>query len=228
MGDKGGQQSIRVEFVGDEHQPVVIVEDFAAHPEQLIAEAETLNFEVMGEYYPGVRARVPQTYLDALAPLVARVLREFFGHRGPLDSRALYSLVTTPSGQLTLPQRIPHVDGLQEGSFAILHYLSRGDYGGTAFYRHRSTGFETIDAARHPRYMDTLYADFAAHGEPTSGYIQGDTEIFEQIARYDAVFNRALIYRSSLLHCGEVPNGAGFPADVHCGRLTIASFLTAR
>lgn len=115
---------------------------------------------------------------------------------------------------------------LQARSIAILHYLSRGDYGGTAFYRHRSTGFETIDAARHPRYMEMLSADFAMHGEPPSGYIQGDTPIFEQIARYDAVFNRALIYRSSLLHCGEVPNSAGFPADVRTGRLAIASFLT--
>lgn len=226
MHDKQGQQSIRVEFVGAEHQPVVVVENFFPQPEQLIADAEALNFEVMGEYYPGIRAHVPHSYFDELAPLLARVLREFFGHKGRVARRALYSLVTTPSDQLTLPQRIPHVDGLQEGSLAILHYLSRGDYGGTAFYRHRSTGFETIDAARHPHYMEMLYADFATHGEPASGYIQGDTPIFEQIARHDAVFNRALIYRSSLLHCGQVTNGAGFPTDVRTGRLTIASFLT--
>lgn len=228
MGDKMGQQSIRVEFVGAEHQPVVIVENFFHDPEWLIAGAETLPFEVMGEYYPGVRARAPQSYLDEIAPVIARVLREFFAHKGPIASRALYSLATTPSDQLTLPQRIPHVDGLQEGSFAILHYLSHENFGGTAFYRHRSTGFETIDAARHPRYMDMLYADFAAHGEPPAGYIQHDTPIFEQIARYDAVFNRALIYRSSLLHCGIVANGVSLPADVRAGRLTVASFLTSR
>lgn len=228
MPDEEGQQSFRVEFVGAEHQPIVIVENFSRDPERLIADAETLDFKVMGEFYPGVRARVSQTYFDEFAPLLARVLREFFGHKGRVASRALYSLMTTPSDQLILPQRIPHVDGLQEGSLAILHYLSRGNYGGTAFYRHRSTGFETIDAARHPRYMDMLYADFAAHGEPPAGYIQGDTPIFEQIARYDAVFNRALIYRSSLLHCVEALNGADFPVDVRAGRLTVASFLTAQ
>ena len=45
---------------------------------------------------------------------------------------------------------------------------------------------------------------------------------------YDAVFNRALIYRSSLLHCADLPNQAGLPVDVRTGRLTVASFLSAR
>ncbi|MEJ0058541.1 MAG: DUF6445 family protein [Terricaulis sp.] len=57
-------------------------------------------------------------------------------------------------------------------------------------------------------------------------YIEGDTPFFEQIARYDGVFNRALIYQSSALHCAELSNGAGYPADVRAGRLTVASFLS--
>jgi hypothetical protein len=117
---------------------------------------------------------------------------------------------------------------LQAGSLAIVHYLSHEDFGGTAFYRHRSTGFETVDSSRHARYLEMLGADFAAHGEPLPAYIQGDTPIFEQIARYEPVFNRALIYRSSLLHCGCVPNDVDLPVDLRTGRLTMASFLTAR
>lgn len=228
MRDQEGQQSVRVEFVGAEHQPVVLVEDFHPQPERLIADAGALNFEVMGEFYPGIRARAPQSYLVGVEAVLVRVLREFFGRRGPVDIRSLYSLVTTPSDQLTLAQRIPHIDGLQAGSLAIVHYLSHEDFGGTAFYRHRSTGFETVDASRHAHYLAMLSADFTAHGEPLPAYIQGDTPIFEQIARYESVFNRALIYRSSLLHCGSVPNGAELPADVHAGRLTVASFLTVR
>lgn len=226
MRDEEGQ-TVRVEFVGAEHQPVVVVDNFFPRPERLIADAEALNFEVMGEFYPGIRARAPQSYFSEVEAVLARVLREFFGQRGPLASRALYSLVTTPSEQLTLAQRIPHIDGLQAGSLAVLHYLSHEDFGGTAFYRHRSSGFETVDASRHARYLDMLSADFAAHGEPAPAYIQGDTPIFEQIARRESVFNRALIYRSSLLHCGSVPNDVELPADVRTGRLTVASFLTA-
>ena len=223
------QPSIRVEHIGAERQPVVIVENFSPHPERLIADAETLAFERMGEFYPGVRAHVLPTYFEGLAPVLAPLMRSIFGHRERIAfTRALYSLVTTAPERLTLAQRIPHIDALEEGMIAILHYLSRGDHGGTAFYRHRSTGFETVDAVRHPRYLEALRADFAAHGEPPPAYIHGDTPIFGQIARYGAVFNRALIYRSSLLHCADLPNQAGLPVDVRTGRLTVASFMSAR
>jgi hypothetical protein len=108
---------------------------------------------------------------------------------------------------------------------AIIHYLGHEDQGGTAFYRHRSTGFETVDAARHRRYLDTLRDDFATHGEPEPAYIEGDTALFERTAGYDAAFNRALIYRSSLLHCAMLPNHVALPGTVREGRLTVASFL---
>lgn len=208
---------------------MVVVENFSPHPERLIAEAEHLRFETMGEFYPGVRAPVTPAYFEGLAPVLAPVMRDVFGARERLGfSRALYSLATTPPAGLTLAQRIPHIDGVEEGMIAIIHYLAREPRGGTAFYRHRATGFETVDAARHRRYLDALRADFAAHGEPAPAYIDGDTPIFEQVARYDAVFNRALIYRSSLLHCAVLPNDGALPADVRKGRLTVASFLSAR
>lgn len=223
------QPRIRIEQIGKEREPVVIVEDFSPHPERLVADAETLAFREMGEFYPGVRAPVLPSYFEGLSPVLAPVMREVFGHSDRIGfTRALYSLVTTPSDQLTLAQRIPHIDGLEEGMIAILHYLSHDDQGGTAFYRQRSTGFETVDASRHPEYIAALKADFARHGEPLPAYIQGDTPIFEQIARYTPRFNRALIYRSSLLHCADLPNDVPFAQDPRAGRLTVASFLSGR
>jgi len=206
-----------------------VVENFAPHPERLIAAAEDLNFARMGEFYPGVRAPVTPAYFEGLSAILAPVMRDIFDAREKMGvTRALYSIATTPPAQLGLAQRIPHIDGVEEGMIAILHYLSHAPHGGTAFYRHRSTGFETVDAVRHRTYLDALRADFAEHGEPAPAYIEGDTPVFEQVARYDAVFNRALIYRSSLLHCALLPNDAPLPADVRTGRLTVASFLTAR
>ncbi len=220
---------MHVDRIGREGQPVVVVENFSAHPERLIAEAEALPFRTMGEYYPGVRAPVTPVYFEGLVEVIAPVMREVFGASDRAGfTRALYSIATTPPAELRLAQRIPHIDGVEGGMIAILHYLSHERYGGTAFYRHRSTGFETVDAARHRAYLDALHADFAAHGEPVPAYIEGDTPIFEQVARYDAVFNRALIYRSSLLHTALLPNDASLPADVRTGRLTVASFLSAR
>lgn len=220
------QRSIRVDHVGTERQPVVVVENFAPDPEALIAVAETLTFAPMGEYYPGIRAPVTPAYFEGLAPVLTPVMREIFGAHDRIGfTRALYSIATTPPAELTLAQRIPHIDGVAEGMIAILHYLTHEDQGGTAFYRHRSTGFETVDAARHRRYLDALRDDFTAQGEPAPAYITGDTAIFEQVARYDAVFDRALIYRSSLLHCAMLPNDVPLRGTVRDGRLTVASFL---
>jgi len=224
-----GQPAIRVDHVGAERQPVVVVENFAPDPERLISEAEGLSFAAMGEYYPGVRAPVTRAYFEGLDAVLAPVMREVFGARDKIGfTRALYSIATTSPAELGLAQRIPHIDGVAEGMIAIVHYLSHAPFGGTAFYRHRSTGFETVDASRHRIYLDALRSDFTRLGEPASAYIAGDTATFEQIARYDAVFNRALIYRSSLLHSALLPNDAPLPADVRAGRLTVASFLSIR
>ena len=228
MAHGDGQQRIRLDRIGVEQQPVVVVDNFSPHPERLIADAAALAFAPMGEFYPGIRARVLPSYFHGLAPVLAPVMRDVFGHSDRIAfTNALYSIVTTPPARLTLAQRIPHIDGLAEGMIAILHYLCEG-FGGTAFYRHRATGFETVDAARHPQYLTALQADFARHGEPAPAYIHGDTPIFAQTARYDAVFNRALIYRSSLLHCADLSADTAFPADSGAGRLTVASFLSGR
>ena len=56
-----------------------------------------------------------------------------------------YSLVSTPAQELAPPQRIPHVDSLAKSGLATIHYLFKANLGGTAFYRHRRTGFESID-----------------------------------------------------------------------------------
>jgi hypothetical protein len=226
---ESGPPQIRVERIGDEGEPVVVVERFSPQPDRLVAEAASTSFEALGEFYPGVRARAPRFYFEDLASILAPVVREVFGYRERLTiDRALYSMVTTPPGRLSLVQRIPHIDGVEEGMIAVLHYLSPGDRGGTGFYRHISTGFETVDATRHRPYLDALQADFARHGEPAAGYIEGDTAIFSRTAYFAPTYNRALIYRSSLLHCASVTGDAALPADVHAGRLTIATFLSAR
>lgn len=224
----GDRPSIRVDRVGDEGEPVVVVERFSPNPERLVEAAAMLRFAPMGPFYPGVRAPAPPAYFEGLAAVLAPVLREVFNCRERLVvDRALFSLVTTPPDQLSLAQRIPHFDDVAEGKIAVLHYLTHEGRGGTSFHRHRSTGFETVDAGRHARYLDALSADFVRHGEPAPGYIAGDTPIFEQTARFEPAWNRALIYRSRLLHCAAVTDGA-LSADVREGRLTVASFLSAR
>ncbi len=221
------QPSIRVDYIGNERQPVVLIDNFSPHPQRLVQDAGTRDFKVLGPYYPGIRAPVSPLYFEGLGDVLAPIMTDVFdaSNRIAFD-RALYSLATTPPHELSLAQRIPHIDGVEPGMMAIIHYLSSADHGGTAFYRHRSTGFEQVTSARHRPYLENLRQDFQQHGEPVSAYIVGDTPIFEQIAAYEPTFNRALIYRGNQLHCARMSTEGHLSSDVNLGRLTVASFLT--
>ena len=159
---------------------------------------------------------------DELAPLLA----ETFNLKPvPPVFECYFSIVTTPPQALAPIQRLPHVDGLESDRIAILIFLSGTEAGGTAFYRQRATGFETLDRERFPRFEAELRAGVAQHGLPPAAYIGGDTPLYEQIASYEARPNRALIYRSRSLHCAEIAEDAQLSADPRSGRLTINSFL---
>ncbi len=221
--------AINVTAIGCELEPVVTVEDFAPDPHGLRRHAAGASFAPDDLHYPGVKAALAPGYFDALQPVIATVMREVFGFRqGANVLRATYSLVTTPPHLLSIEQRMPHVDAVEPGRMAILHYLALDDGDGTGFYRHRSTGFETITPERSAAYFASLEADLAKHGPPPDAYINGDTAIFERMAHFEARFNRALIYRGRLLHSGAISPGRNLPCDALTGRLTIASFLAAQ
>jgi hypothetical protein len=120
---------------------------------------------------------------------------------------------------------MPHFDGLGARRIAILHHLSRNGGGATSFYRHRATGFETLSEARLPAYNAAVNAELARSGLPAPAFIDGDTPIYERIARYEARFNRLLVYRGNTLHSGSVAPGRPLPADPHTGRFSINTFI---
>jgi len=224
---RDSQHDIRLERLGREGLPIAIVEDFAPNPDELIALAGAAHFETLGEFYPGPRARAPAHYIGSVSSIVAPVVSAIAGAGNSLRlDRALFSIATTPPKDLTLAQRLPHIDSVNERAIAIVHYLSRCEFGGTAFYRHRTTGFESVSEDRHARYLSELKSDILRFGEPPPAYIEGDTPLFEQIGKVDAKFNRAVIYRSNQFHCAMLPNDGPLPNAPEDGRLTIASFLT--
>ncbi|WP_267389371.1 DUF6445 family protein [Sphingomonas sp. GC_Shp_3] len=219
-------QAPRIEQIGHEAEPVIVIDDFVPDPARLRAAAEVLQYDVMGRHYPGLRAQVaPQDVAAYLHP-VEGLIAEVFGFPAPAAViSAGYSIVTTQPADLTPIQRIPHFDGFEPERVALLHYLCGEEQGGTAFYRHRSTGFETISADRHATYDPALHRDVARHGLPGAAYISGSTPIYEQIATFEARPNRALIYRGNLLHCAHLPAALDFANDPRRARLTVNTFL---
>ncbi|KQM68146.1 hypothetical protein ASE75_02620 [Sphingomonas sp. Leaf17] len=210
--------------IGAEAEPLITIDGFAVDPAALRAAAIEAAFDSADHHYPGLRAPLPDTYLRDQLPVIAQALGRVFGPCRRLhvvDAR--FSLVTTPPGRLDVRQSLPHVDAYGRERIALVHYLSLGCRDGTAFYRHRATGFETIDETRAPAYFDRLRAE--VEDAPPTGYIVGDTPLFERTAVAQGDYNRAVLYRSYLLHSGDIGPDTVFSTDPAAGRLTITAFL---
>jgi hypothetical protein len=133
--------------------------------------------------------------------------------------------VATPPQKLKLLQRIPHFDSVDKNGLATVHYLFKSDLGGTSFYRHRKTGFEFIDENRTFDYYSSLESENDGENMPGSGYIDGDTALFERIAEQKGVFNRLIVYRRNSLHSGSISKNFILDPNPLSGRLSISTFL---
>ena len=218
--------SHRVLEFGQERQPVVIFDGFAPSPNSWIDDAAMLSYGRIGEHYPGIRAEVHPRMIARFVEAVMPVAQAIFGV-APLPGlvEACYSIVTTPPAELTTTQRLPHFDSTDPNRLALLHYLSPEARGGTAFYRHRATGFESVSQDRLENYAAAIDREIGEQGLPEADYIRGSTAQFEQVGHVDACFNRAVLYRGNTIHCADIPPGMALPADVYNGRLTINTFL---
>lgn len=218
--------TITVKTIGRERRPVAIIDGFAANPDAIRAAALAATFGPAAHHYPGLRAPLPDEYLAAQQPILAEVTATVFGLSGETELiDASFSVVTTPPTELSVRQRLPHCDAFAANRIALVHFLSPDGDSGTAFYRHRSTGFETIDEERESIFFGQLEAELRHGGVPAARYLEGDTALFERTLRVPARYNRALVYRSYLLHSGAIPADAALSADPAQGRLTVTGFF---
>jgi hypothetical protein len=220
---------IRIErrSIGAENAPLLVIDDFVADPERLVRKAATRQFRLVGSYYPGVRTEAPLGYQQLIRDRLRSTLFEIFGLTGTSLAFSLchYSLVTTPPQQLMPLQRIPHFDSADGAGLASVHYLFKSDLGGTAFYRHRATGFESIDVSRREEYLRHIEAALREPNTLPAAYITGDTALFEQIAHVPAAFNRMIVYRRNVLHSGNIAPDFAPSTDPSTGRLSINCFI---
>lgn len=213
--------------IGRDGQPVVVVDHFAPDPDALRATALASRFAPAERSYPGLRAELPADYFTPVRPIIATALTEVFGLSHGADLLdASFSIVTTPPDQLTLQQRLPHVDAIASGRIALVHYLAPEGGDGTAFFRHRSTGFEWLDEERGPVFSRQLRVELAQQPEPI-GYIADSSPLFERTALIDGRYNRAVIYRSALFHSGAIGPDTVISDDPALARLTVTAFLSA-
>ena len=214
--------------LGREGAPLLVVDNLVSDPAELVELAASKMFVASPTYYPGMRAKAPLTYQRFILEVLRPEIDATFGLHGRTlrFTECNFSLVTTPGERLSYLQRIPHVDSLMNDELAMIHYLFRANYGGTAFYRHRRTGFEYVDKARQIEYMSHVEAEKAGPDSAPAAYIIGDTPLYERIAAQDGVFNRLLMYRRTTLHSGSIDASFVPDANPRTGRLSINAFLT--
>lgn len=213
--------------IGTEQAPLLIIDNFVKRPDELIKRAASKNFAPIGRFFPGIRAKAPLSYQRSVISQLRETLLDFFELDGTSMrfSMCHYSIVTTLPEKLVMEQRIPHLDSMNRSGLASIHYLFRKECGGTAFYRHRKTGFEYVDESRHEMYFKSLETEVNGPDRPGPGYINGDTPLFEQIERQDGIFNRILIYRRNSLHSGCIDKSFVPDPSPMTGRLSINSFI---
>ena len=213
--------------IGREKAPLVVIDNVVSDPDHLVNVAASKQFGEVASYYPGIRAKVSLSYQQ----FILEHLRGVFAEEFAFESGAVrftachYSLVTTPPEKLTYLQRIPHVDSVTSKELAFVHYLFKADFGGTAFYRHRKTGFEFIDQDRKPEYLRCLEEEKSGPHSPPPEYINGDTPLYELLGTQQGLFNRLVIYRRNSLHSGALSPKFVADPDPRTGRLSINGFL---
>ncbi|MGJ8680025.1 DUF6445 family protein [Paraglaciecola sp.] len=223
--------TMKIQFleVGQERCPLVIVDNFASHPEHLIEYAMQNGGDAPAQgYYPGVRAPAPPGYAQLLLEFVRQKAHAHFGLSAEkiVSCDSCFSMVTTPVESLTVQQSVPHFDRPIASDIAVVHYLCDEKFGGTSLYRHKTTGFEFVDNTRLEQYLHTQQKEFSKLGKP-KGYVNGDTETYERIVSVEAKFNRAVFYPCANLHSGNISKDYQFVAHPQLGRFTATSFITS-
>ena len=225
----GSSITVRLQQIGAERQPLMIVDEVLADPQAMIDAAREAAFYVPRHTnYPGINAPVPQSYYLTVIAALRGPLEAAFGlpSAAYLSYFGFFALATTGASDAQPIQKIPHRDSPDPQRLAMVHYLCRGRFGGTGFFRHRETGFESVDGSRQAQYESTARRELAEAPTGNHGYLAAQTRNYELIGQSEAVFNRLIVYRSHVLHSALLADAAG-SVDPVVGRLTANGFIEA-
>lgn len=224
----GWNIQVRLQHVGLERQPLMVVDNMLAEPEAMIEAARAACFYVPEHTnYPGINARLPDAYYQTVIAALRGPLEAAFGlpRAAHLKYFGFFALATTRSAAARPIQKIPHQDSPDPGRLAMVHYLCHGPFGGTGFFRHRKTGFESVDHSRRATYVAAASSELST-SRATSSFAGPVMEHYEMIGRAELIFNRLIVYRSHVLHSALLDDAPG-SANPVTGRLTANGFLEA-
>lgn len=208
-----------------------VIDNVLSDPDEVVALGFAQSYaEDCDNLYPGVRAAMPENFSTSFRAWLTPLLQ----HNGMLESNqviardsSFFSVVTTASQDLLPIQCIPHYDSTDPELFAAVIYLCSPRFSGTAFYRHRRTGYEEITEEIVGNYQLALNSDMRVHGAPPKSYINGDSLLFETVFSNPLKFNSAIVYPARILHAARIEKDFMPPKDRSAWRLTVTALLHA-
>ena len=224
------QAKPQVLLVGQEHTPVIIIDDVCLNTKPIQEFAiKHCSFSVnSNSFYPGIRDLLPKDYVIKLLTSFYRNLYQIYNIPSKLTltpKDTFFSLLNTPEHELQFLQRLPHFDTSRPFYFAVLHYLNEGPHGNTALFRHKPTQYERITDQRVDAYLASAEDFINKHGEPESKYFDGSGEHFEKIYEVEYKPNRLVIYPGNILHSIMVNVENDIDGNPKTGRLTANIFI---
>jgi hypothetical protein len=225
--------SMQILRMGEENNKVLCFDNFLAEPMQLVEFVQGSTFShyaaaAQRKGYPGMRTPAPLGLGEQMRAYLERIVRSEYEIPAELKIKPLQDamcMMTVPEVELGPLQRIPHFDASSPCFFATLLYLCDERHGGTGFYRHNKTGYESITPERADCYLDASYEEL--NSKPSGRrYFSESNEYFTRIGFVPAKFNRLLIYRGNILHSANILSEISISSDPAIGRLTANIFFS--
>lgn len=225
--------TVQREYLGDERNKVIVCDDFLSDPLRLIEYATRTRFSAspmlrQRKGYPGVRGPMPIEIVEPMVNNLKRIIKTEFDvpDNFHLDRpQSSLCMMTVPEEELGPHQTIPHFDTSKNQFFAALLFLCGEEHGGTGFYKHKSTGYESISSDRSDSYLDKCFEELNGK-EVKKRYFSESDNYYTKIGFFPAQLNRLLIYRGCLLHSANIKSPFSLTADAGAGRLTANIFLS--
>lgn len=222
---------VRLARIGRRGIKVGLIDNVFGDPEGVVALGFAQTYAAdPSNLYPGVRAAMPESFSTAFRGWLTPILQRhdvLAGNQSICRDSSFFSVVTTASQDLLPIQCIPHFDSTDPDLLAAVIYLCDTKFGGTAFYRHRKTGYEEITEENVNNYKLALNSDMRIHGAPAKEYTNGDSALFEMIFSNELKFNSAIVYPGRALHAAKINSQFNSPKDKSEWRLTITALLHA-
>lgn len=222
--------SVTTETVGEEKSTVIVIDNWLENADALRAYASQnlADWVEPATMYPGLWIEPPPSYMPTLMETLKPLIKKHFDvDEEPKHTFSSYSLVTKRPEELNKYQRAPHFDTLDTPQIAVLHYLCDESHGGTGLYRHKKTGYETINHERWSnKYRAIMEQELEEQRNSAPSYCDASNDYFEKIAEYKVKFDRLIVYSSALLHSPSIKSSHDYQKDVASGRLTMASFIS--